>query len=135
SALARAETLAAVVPLPEALVRYQDSACVLDGTTPPIAHARRAGLLALALADGSAWWLVPASMTGVTLVAAAADLGLRGAPPAASRARSFAVDAAIGVTLESMRIHGGYGYTTEFAVERYYRDAAALLSAPARVTG
>src|SRR5438034_957744 len=50
---------------------------------------------------------------------------------AARRARSFAVDAAIGVTLESMRIHGGYGYTTEFAVERYYRDAAALLSAPA----
>jgi alkylation response protein AidB-like acyl-CoA dehydrogenase len=37
------------------------------------------------------------------------------------------------VTLESMRIHGGYGYTTEFPVERYYRDAAALLAAaPAR---
>ena len=25
-----------------------------------------------------------------------------------------------------MRIHGGYGYTTEFPVERYYRDAARL---------
>jgi alkylation response protein AidB-like acyl-CoA dehydrogenase len=26
-----------------------------------------------------------------------------------------------------MRIHGGYGYTAEFPVERYYRDAAMLL--------
>ena len=49
---------------------------------------------------------------------------------AARRARRFAVDTAVGVTLESMRIHGGYGYTTEFPVERYYRDAAALLAAP-----
>src|SRR5215510_5975384 len=32
------------------------------------------------------------------------------------------------VTLESMRIHGGYGYTAEFPVERYYRDAAMLLA-------
>jgi alkylation response protein AidB-like acyl-CoA dehydrogenase len=29
-----------------------------------------------------------------------------------------------------MRIHGGYGYTSEFPVERYYRDAAALLVGP-----
>ena len=34
------------------------------------------------------------------------------------------------VTLESMRIHGGYGYTAEFPVERYYRDAARLLAMP-----
>src|SRR5262244_3306654 len=53
---------------------------------------------------------------------------------AAGRARRFAVDAALGVTLESMRIHGGYGYTTEFPVERYYRDAAALLAASASPT-
>jgi alkylation response protein AidB-like acyl-CoA dehydrogenase len=30
-----------------------------------------------------------------------------------------------------MRIHGGYGYTAEFPVERYYRDAAMLLAAAA----
>jgi len=24
---------------------------------------------------------------------------------------------------EAIQIHGGYGYTTDFAVERYYRDA------------
>ncbi|HEU5324007.1 MAG TPA: acyl-CoA dehydrogenase family protein [Methylomirabilota bacterium] len=40
-----------------------------------------------------------------------------------------AADAAREVTLESMRVHGGYGYTTEFPVERYYRDAAQLAAA------
>ena len=29
--------------------------------------------------------------------------------------------------MESMRIHGGVGYTTEFPVERYYRDAPLLV--------
>jgi alkylation response protein AidB-like acyl-CoA dehydrogenase len=29
-----------------------------------------------------------------------------------------------------MRIHGGYGYTREFPVERLYRDAAWLLVNP-----
>jgi alkylation response protein AidB-like acyl-CoA dehydrogenase len=48
---------------------------------------------------------------------------------AARRARVFSVEAALAVTLDAMRIHGGYGYTTEFSVERYYRDAAALLGA------
>jgi alkylation response protein AidB-like acyl-CoA dehydrogenase len=40
-----------------------------------------------------------------------------------------AADAAYAVTLDAMRVHGGYGYTSEFPVERYYRDAARLLSA------
>jgi len=40
-----------------------------------------------------------------------------------------AAETACMVTLEAMRIHGGYGYTTEFPVERYYRDAAMLLAA------
>jgi alkylation response protein AidB-like acyl-CoA dehydrogenase len=42
-----------------------------------------------------------------------------------------AAETAAAVTLESMRIHGGYGYTAEFPVERYYRDAAMLLAASA----
>jgi alkylation response protein AidB-like acyl-CoA dehydrogenase len=29
-----------------------------------------------------------------------------------------------------MRIHGGYGYVSEFPVERFYRDAARLLFVP-----
>src|SRR5207249_4109477 len=68
-ALGRAETLAAVVPIAAALARRDGAACVLDGETAPIAHAARAGLLALTLADGAAWWLVPASLAGVTVAA------------------------------------------------------------------
>jgi len=52
----------------------------------------------------------------------------RGEHDAAARARRFAAEAVLDITLESMRIHGGYGYTTEFPVERYYRDAATLMA-------
>ena len=45
-------------------------------------------------------------------------------------AKVYASETAYDVTLESMRIHGGYGYTAEFPIERYYRDAAHLLVAP-----
>jgi alkylation response protein AidB-like acyl-CoA dehydrogenase len=48
------------------------------------------------------------------------DIGVR-------LARVFASEVAGDVTLEAMRIHGGYGYTREFPVERYYRDAARLV--------
>ena len=41
-------------------------------------------------------------------------------------AKLHASETACAVTLEAMRIHGGYGYTTEFSVERYYRDAPRL---------
>jgi alkylation response protein AidB-like acyl-CoA dehydrogenase len=44
-------------------------------------------------------------------------------------AKLFASDIAPDVTLDAMRIHGGYGYTTEFPVERYYRDATRLAAA------
>jgi len=47
---------------------------------------------------------------------------------AAARARQLAAETAAAVTLEAMRVHGGYGYTREFPVERHYRDAAALLA-------
>jgi alkylation response protein AidB-like acyl-CoA dehydrogenase len=49
---------------------------------------------------------------------------------AAAMARLQAAAVAARVTLESMRIHGGYGYVSEFPVERFYRDAARLLFAP-----
>jgi alkylation response protein AidB-like acyl-CoA dehydrogenase len=42
-------------------------------------------------------------------------------------ARLEACATACEVTLDAMRIHGGYGYTKEFPVERYYRDAAVLM--------
>jgi len=45
-------------------------------------------------------------------------------------AKVEASEMAADVTLESMRIHGGYGYTSEFPVERLYRDAARLVVTP-----
>jgi alkylation response protein AidB-like acyl-CoA dehydrogenase len=45
----------------------------------------------------------------------------------AGMAKLFATEAAVTCSLESMRIHGGYGYSTEFKVERLYRDAPLLV--------
>ncbi len=41
----------------------------------------------------------------------------------ASIAKLFASEAAMRITDHGIQIHGGYGFTTEFPVERYYRDA------------
>jgi alkylation response protein AidB-like acyl-CoA dehydrogenase len=41
----------------------------------------------------------------------------------AAMAKYFASEMAERVTSEALQIHGGYGYTTDFAVERYWRDA------------
>ncbi|MDQ6827130.1 MAG: acyl-CoA dehydrogenase family protein [Candidatus Eremiobacteraeota bacterium] len=55
----------------------------------------------------------------------AAALCDRGVPSAVegSKAKLFASTAARKHAAEAIQIHGGYGFTTEFAVERYYRDA------------
>ena len=42
-------------------------------------------------------------------------------------AKLFASEVCQEVTLEAMRIHGGYGYVKEFPVERYYRDAPLMI--------
>jgi butyryl-CoA dehydrogenase len=45
----------------------------------------------------------------------------------AGMAKLFASETAFELATESMRIHGGVGYTTELPVERYYRDAPLML--------
>ncbi len=44
----------------------------------------------------------------------------------AGMAKYYASETAVEVSLEAMRIHGGYGYSKEFDVERYYRDAPLM---------
>jgi len=45
----------------------------------------------------------------------------------AGMAKLFASETAFEIAADSMRIHGGVGYTTEVPVERYYRDAPLML--------
>ncbi|ELY55436.1 acyl-CoA dehydrogenase [Natronococcus amylolyticus DSM 10524] len=56
------------------------------------------------------------------LVAQAVDQGER-ADAQAAMAKLFATEVAEEVTSDGIQVHGGYGYTTEFDVERYWRDA------------
>ena len=44
----------------------------------------------------------------------------------AGMAKLFASEAAVENAMDAMRIHGGYGYSKEFVVERLYRDAPLL---------
>ncbi len=45
----------------------------------------------------------------------------------AGMAKLFASEVAMEVALNAIRIHGGYGYSTEFDVERYFRDAPLMI--------
>ncbi len=44
----------------------------------------------------------------------------------AGMAKYFSTEAAVSNAMDSMRVHGGYGYSKEFPVERLYRDAPLL---------
>jgi alkylation response protein AidB-like acyl-CoA dehydrogenase len=45
----------------------------------------------------------------------------------AGMAKAFASEAAVFCALNSMQVHGGYGYSKEFVVERLYRDAPLMM--------
>ncbi|MCA1834114.1 MAG: acyl-CoA dehydrogenase family protein [Actinomycetota bacterium] len=57
--------------------------------------------------------------------AARADSGKR-ADLEAGMAKLYSSEVAIKCSLEAMRIHGGYGYSTELDIERLYRDAPLM---------
>jgi alkylation response protein AidB-like acyl-CoA dehydrogenase len=44
----------------------------------------------------------------------------------AGMAKLFATESALENSMEAMRVHGGYGYSKEYLVERFYRDAPLL---------
>jgi alkylation response protein AidB-like acyl-CoA dehydrogenase len=45
----------------------------------------------------------------------------------AGMAKLFASEIAMEIALNAVRIHGGYGYSTEYDVERYFRDAPLMI--------
>ncbi|MGW5714926.1 acyl-CoA dehydrogenase family protein [Amycolatopsis sp. NPDC003865] len=45
----------------------------------------------------------------------------------AGMAKLFCSETAMEVALTAIRVHGGYGYSTEFDVERYFRDAPLMI--------
>lgn len=59
------------------------------------------------------------------LIYRAASLREEGIPCSkeSSMAKMFAADTAMSVTTDAVQLHGGYGYTKEYPVERYMRDA------------
>ena len=62
----------------------------------------------------------------LTESAARAYASGRRADMEAGMAKLFATEAALENSIEAMRIHGGYGYSREFPIERMYRDAPLL---------
>ncbi|MFD6512308.1 acyl-CoA dehydrogenase family protein [Rhodococcus sp. NPDC060176] len=45
----------------------------------------------------------------------------------AGMAKLYASEVAMEIALSAVRIHGGYGYSTEYDVERYFRDAPLMI--------
>ena len=45
----------------------------------------------------------------------------------AGMAKLFASETAMKIAMDALRVHGGYGYSTEFDVERYFRDAPLMI--------
>src|SRR5207244_3140993 len=125
-ALGRADTLAAVVPVPAPLARRAVVELGLGAVAVGVGqaafeaalrYAQQRTTFGKAICQHQAEQLKLADMA-TRLTAARLLVGEAATHDAAAarRARRFAVDAAVDVTLESMRIHGGYGYTTEFPV-------------------
>lgn len=75
------------------------------------------------------WKLADLSMgldAAELMLGVAADRGDDGRPAAAARATLAAVQSATTGCSDMLQIHGGYGYTEEYAIERLYRDARAV---------
>jgi hypothetical protein len=69
---------------------------------------------------------VEAARLLTTRAAAVLDSGRR-SDLEAGMAKLFASEACLAVTADAIKVHGGYGYSPEFDVERYYRDAPLMV--------
>jgi alkylation response protein AidB-like acyl-CoA dehydrogenase len=97
-----------------------------------VAYARDRRAFGQSLADfqGIQWKLADmatAVEAARLLTLRAATLKDQGRPytKEASMAKLFASETAMQVATQAVQIHGGYGYTREFPVERHFRDAKA----------
>lgn len=102
----------------------------LDSST---AYARERQQFGRAIADFQGMQFLLADMA--TQVAAARALYLDAArrkdaglpfSVQAAMAKLFATDTAMKVATDAIQVHGGYGYTRDFPVERYFREAKVL---------
>lgn len=94
------------------------------------AYAKERRQFGQAIADFQAiQWMIADMATRIeaswVLTGRAAALKDAGRPfaRAASMAKLFASETAMWTTTKAVQIHGGYGYVTDFPVERYMRDA------------
>jgi butyryl-CoA dehydrogenase len=92
------------------------------------AQERRAFGQALVEFQGTQWRLADmatAVEAARLLTLRAASLKDRGLPytKEAAMAKLYAAETAMTLATQAVQVHGGYGYTREFAVERYFRDA------------
>jgi butyryl-CoA dehydrogenase len=101
-------------------------ACLRDS----LAYAGERRAFGHAIADfQAAQWRLADMATAVEaarlLTLRAASLKDRGLPytKEAAMAKLFAAETAMTLATQAVQMHGGYGYTREFAVERYFRDA------------
>jgi alkylation response protein AidB-like acyl-CoA dehydrogenase len=101
-------------------------ACLEDS----LAYAGERRVFGHAIADfqGAQWRLADmacAVEAARLLTLRAAFLKDRGLPytKEAAMAKLFAAETAMTLATQAVQMHGGYGYTREFAVERYFRDA------------
>jgi len=70
--------------------------------------------------------LVHSSRLMIHHAARQVDAGITGNTFEASMAKCWAADSAMKVTTDAVQVFGGYGYTREFPVERYMRDAKIM---------
>jgi alkylation response protein AidB-like acyl-CoA dehydrogenase len=102
----------------EAAIRYAQER---EAFGKPIAHHQAIQLKLAQMATK-----IEASRLLMLQAAQRKDAGER-ADLEAGMAKLFATETAQEVALDAMRIHGGYGYSQEFSVERIYRDAPLLI--------